>query len=73
MHTTRIHADKDYMIDSHGNGFAYTVTRSDGQSISLQGADALQLEQDTGDFECLDVLEDYFALSGHWPDSWAYP
>ena len=61
MKTYTIHQDSQYRIDSHGNGFAYTILRkADSRAIVLQGEDASAVERDTAEFTNLDVLVDYF-------------
>jgi len=50
-----------YAITSYGNGAAYAIKcLNSGNEIFVQGDDALQIESDTQDFECMDVISDYF-------------
>jgi hypothetical protein len=50
-----------YVITSYGNGAAYAIKcLNSGDELFVQGDDALQIESDTQDFKCLDVLSDYF-------------
>lgn len=50
-----------YHVESHGNGWAYTITdRSTGQDLWFQDQDASIIEEQTCNFENMDILEDYF-------------
>jgi len=50
-----------YVITSYGNGAAYAIKcLNSGDELFVQGDDALQIESETQDFKCLDVLSDYF-------------
>lgn len=57
--------DKRYIVQSHGNGWAYRVTENcrGGRSFFVQDSDALSLQQATENFEFTDVIDDYMDLS----------
>ena len=50
-----------YLVTSHGNGWAYEVQDQDtGDSLWFQDDSAIQLQQDTEDFENEGQLAQYF-------------
>lgn len=50
-----------YLVQSFGNGWAYTVThQSSGTELFVQDADAEQLRHDTDDFACESAIDTYF-------------
>lgn len=50
-----------YLVASHGNGWAYEVTdQATGDSLWFQDESAIQLQQDTEDFENEGQLAQYF-------------
>lgn len=50
-----------YHIESHGNGWAYSVTcQSTGDSLWFQDQDAIQLQNDCEDFTNEDAIRQYF-------------
>ena len=57
--------DRKYLVQSHGNGWAYRVTENHrgGRSFFVQDSDALALHEATENFEYTDVLGDYMDLS----------
>jgi len=57
--------DKRYLVQSHGNGWAYRVTENHrgGRSFFVQDSDALSLQEATENFEYTDVLGDYMDLT----------
>jgi hypothetical protein len=57
--------DKRYLVQSHGNGWAYRVTENcrGGRSFFVQDSDALALHEATENFEFTDVMDDYMDLS----------
>jgi hypothetical protein len=65
MTTEFITIDRKYIIQSHGNGWAYRVTENHrgGKSFFVQDSDALALQQATEGFEFTEVLDDYMDLT----------
>lgn len=57
--------DRKYLVQSHGNGWAYRVTENcrGGRSFFVQDSDATALQEATENFEYTDVLDDYMDLS----------
>lgn len=57
--------DKRYLVQSHGNGWAYRVTENcrGGRSFFVQDSDALALQEATENFEFTDVIDDYMDLT----------
>jgi len=57
--------DQRYIVQSHGNGWAYRVTENHqgGRSFFVQDSDALALQEATENFEYTDVLGDYMDLA----------
>jgi hypothetical protein len=57
--------DRKYLVQSHGNGWAYRVTENHrgGRSFFVQDSDATALQEATENFEFTDVLGDYMDLS----------
>jgi hypothetical protein len=57
--------DHKYLVQSHGNGWAYRVTENHrgGRSFFLQDSDATALQEATENVEFTDVLGDYMDLS----------
>lgn len=57
--------DGEYNVESHGNGWAYTVTHNpSGDTLWFQDSDADQLRRDTGDFHPVTtsyILGEYFS------------
>lgn len=66
MTTEFVTNDRKYLVQSHGNGWAYRVTENftGGKSFFVQDSDALALQQATENFEHTDVLADYMDLTG---------
>ena len=51
----------NYHIESHGNGWAYSITdQRTGQNVWVQDYDATTLQDATNNFEHTEVLEEYF-------------
>ena len=51
----------NYHIESHGNGWAYSITdQRTGDNLWFQDDDACNIQDETGDFEHTEVLEQYF-------------
>ena len=58
-------ADGKYVIESYGNGWAYSVTcQRTGESFFVQDDAAAQLRQDTHDFDNTSVLDNYMEALG---------
>lgn len=58
-------ADGKYVIESYGNGWAYSVTcQRTGENFFVQDDSADQLQQDTHNFDNTDVLSDYMEALG---------
>jgi hypothetical protein len=57
--------DHRYLVQSHGNGWAYRVTENHqgGRSFFVQDSDALALHEATENFEFTDVIDDYMDLT----------
>lgn len=50
-----------YLVESYGNGWAYTVTHQpSGSSVFVQDHDAEQMQADTNNFECEIALDSWF-------------
>ena len=51
----------NYHIESHGNGWAYSITdQRTGDNLWFQDDDARNIQDKTGNFEHTEVLEQYF-------------
>lgn len=67
MHTNEFTTpDRKYLIQSHGNGWAYRITenRTGGKSFWVQDADADAVRESTENFEHTDALDDYMDVIG---------
>ena len=50
-----------YIVISHGNGWAYDITDNEtGDNLWFQDSDAIQLQDESNDFENESVLAQYF-------------
>jgi len=55
-------SDRRYRIVSHGNGWAYEITdTATGKTLWFQDDDAVQVQNNTNDFDDTESLSDYFA------------
>lgn len=53
--------DGRYHIESHGNGWGYSVTcQSSGANLWFQDSDACQLQEESEDFTNTYVIDGYF-------------
>lgn len=61
-----ITADSRFIVQSHGNGWAYRITENHtgGKSFWVQDADADAVRQSTENFEHTDALDDYMDMIG---------
>jgi hypothetical protein len=64
MMTAQYRISEEYYLTVYGNGWAYEVEDSEGNSVFVQDHDAEMLQQQTNNFEDLSVLPDYFAAQG---------
>lgn len=58
--------DRRYLVQSHGNGWAYRITENcrGGKSLWVQDSDADAIRQATDNFEHTDALDDYMDVIG---------
>ena len=60
MHTFTTQSGR-YHITSHGNGWAYEITDQEtGNNLWFQDDDAIQLQDETSDFEHESIIAQYF-------------
>jgi hypothetical protein len=53
--------NRHYIVTSHGNGWAYEITDQEtGESLWFQDDDAVQVQQNTNDFEDESAIDQYF-------------
>ena len=58
--------DKKYLVQSHGNGWAYRITenRPGGKSLWVQDEGAAELKAATENFEFTEAIDDYMDMMG---------
>ena len=62
---TFVTEDNKYHIEVLGNGWAYSVTEQrTGDNFFVQDHDAVQLQEDTHDFDNTSVLDNYMEALG---------
>lgn len=55
--------DGRYHIESHGNGWGYSVTcQASGANLWFQDEDASKFQADTDDFLNTNIIDDYFGF-----------
>ena len=58
--------DQRYIVQSHGNGWAYRITENHrgGKSFFVQDSDAIALQEATSNFEHTYALDEYMDVCG---------